>query len=137
MSDLMKAMFDRTIPALEKSLDLSWRRNEAITSNVANAETPGYRAVDMNFAGELERAFQAGAPSQLKKTDSKHMDVMSNGKAFVTEDLSGATRPDGNNVDIDVQMGKMVYNQGKYSMGASLIRKKLHMMRTAIRFAAR
>jgi flagellar basal-body rod protein FlgB len=137
MADLMKAVFDRSIPALEKSLDLAWRRNEAISSNVANAETPGYRAVDLNFAGELERAFEAGGPGQIKKTDAKHMDLVSEGKSFLTPDLSGATRADGNNVDIDAQMGKMVYNQGKYSMGASLIRKKLQMMRTAIRYAAR
>ncbi len=134
---LIDKLFDRTVPGLEKALDLNWRRNEAITSNIANAETPQYRAVDVDFAGELERAFQSKNQSALKKTDSKHMDLMSNGSARLVADLSGATKGDGNNVDLDTQMGRLVYNSGKYSIAASMVRKKLRMLRTAVQQAMR
>ena len=113
---LIDKLFDRTVPGLEKALDLNWRRNEAITSNIANAETPQYRATDVQFAGELERAFQGQANTSIRKTNTKHMDVQSGESARLVADLSGATKGDGNNVDIDIQMGKLVYNSGKYSM---------------------
>lgn len=138
MADFMDAFFDRTVPGLQKTLDLTWRRNQAITSNVANAETPQYRAVDLNFAGELERAFRQGqSTSPVVRTDSQHMDLSKNQSAHVVADLSGVTRADGNNVDIDVQMGKLVYNSERYSTAANLVRKKLQMMRTAIRESLR
>ena len=138
MSDnnLINRLFDQTLPGLEKTLDLRWRRNQALTSNIANAETPQYRAVDLNFAGELDKAFHAG-DSSLKRTNEKHLDLASNSQSHLVGDYSGATKADGNNVDLDIQMGKLSLNAGKYSIATSLVRKKLQMMRQAIRFAMR
>lgn len=124
---------DRTLPGVTRMLDLTWRRGEAIASNVANAETPGYRAVDLNFAGELNRAFDASKANGFYRTNSKHMDVMDSGNAYLAADYSGATKPDGNNVDIDLQMGKLAYNSGKYSTAASIVRKQLSLLKNAIR----
>ena len=129
-------MLDRSIPGLQKALDLAWKRNEAIASNIANAETPMYRAVDVNFAGELERAFN-NSTSKLQKTDAKHLDLSSETQSHLVEDYSGATKPDGNNVDIDIQMGKLSYNRGSYSIAAQLVRKKLQMIRQAIQYGLR
>jgi len=130
-------IFDRSIPALTQGLDLFWKRNQAITSNISNAETPAYRAVDVNFAGQLEKAFEGQSSREMIKTNSKHMDIASNQGAHLVEDFSGATKADGNNVDIDIQMGKLIMNSGQYSQGTNLVRKKLHMLRTAIREAMR
>ena len=136
MKPILNSVMDKTIPALEKAMDLTWRRNEVISSNVANAETPQYRAIDLNFAGELEKAFQNNS-GPITKTDPKHMDLEQDDMAHITPDLSGVTKPDGNNVDIDIQMGQLSYNSGKYSSAARLLRKKLGMLRFAIREAAR
>ena len=135
MSSIDK-LFDNTVPALQKAMDLTWRRNEALVSNIANIETPMYRATDLDFGGELDRAFKMNN-MQLKMTHSKHVDVGGPKGAHLVADLSGATRGDGTNVDIDIQMGKMVVNRGKYSASAALVRKKLHMLRMAIRMANR
>lgn len=137
MSNLVDKVFDKSVPAITKVMDLALKRNEAITSNIANAETPGYRAVDVDFGGELERAFQSNPDTGIKKTHTRHMDLETNGTSRYVEDYSGATRADGNNVDLDIQMGKLVLNSGKFSSGASMIRKKLQMMRQAIRQAMR
>ncbi len=137
MTNFVDKLFDRTVPGITHSLDLYLKRNEAITSNIANAETPMYRAVDVDFAGELERAFDPSSSSALKKTHSKHMDLSGEGTSKFVEDYSGATRADGNNVDIDIQMGKLALNSGKYQTGTSLVRKKLQMMRMALRQAMR
>lgn len=128
-------IFDPQIEGLRKSLDLTWRRNEAINSNIANAETPQYRAVDLNFAGELDRAL-LGTQSELKTTNSKHLDLATNELAHLTPDLSGVTKADGNNVDIDIQMGRLAYNSGKYSLSTSVLRKKLQFIYNAIRQTA-
>ena len=137
MAGLIDKIFDKTIPGLSKALDLGWKRNEAIASNIANAETPQYRAIDMDFAGELNKAFQ-DQTSNIMKTNAQHMDIGSvDGTSHYIKDLSGATKPDGHNVDIDLQMGRLAYNSGKYTMAASIMRKKLQLIKVAIREAGR
>jgi len=131
-------LFDRSVPGLNKAMDLAWKRNEALVSNVTNAETPQYRAVDVNFGNELDKAFNLKRDaSMLQKTDSQHLDVSNASKSHLVADNQGATRADGNNVDLDMQMAKLAYNNGKYSIAAGLVRKKLRMMRMAIRYAMR
>jgi flagellar basal-body rod protein FlgB len=134
---MLSKIFDKTYPGLEKALDLHWKRNEAISSNIANAETPMYRAVDVDFAKELERAFGDKSSSNLMKTSSRHMELSSNSGSRFVPDLSGQTKADGNNVDLDIQMGKLAYNSGKYSIAANLVRKKLQILRDTIREAMR
>ena len=133
---ILDKMFDRTVPGIQKALDLYWKRNEAITSNLANSETPGFRASDVSFGSELEKAFE-GHGAELQKTNESHMDLNSKGTSHLVADLSGATRADGNNVDLDVQMGRLMLNTGKYEVAAGAIRKKLRMVRMAIQFAQR
>ena len=131
-------IFDSTMQGLKNSLDLKLRRNEALTSNVANAETPGYRAVDVNFSTELERAFggnQGG--SDVALTNKKHLNTISDSGAHMIPDVSGVTRGDGNNVDLDIQMGKLAYNSGQYSTDSMLLRRKFQALKTAIREGGR
>lgn len=131
MAGIVDKIFDNTLPGLSKAMDLTWRRNQAITSNIANAETPQYRAVDVNFERELETAF--GNPGKdLKKTDARHMDASGTQQAHLMSDNTGATKADGNNVDIDIQMGKLAYNSGQYSIATNLMRKKLGVLRRLI-----
>ena len=128
-------IFDSQMDGLQKTLELTWRRNEAINSNIANAETPQYRAVDLNFSGELDRAM-LGTGAEVKKTDSKHLDLSTNELAHLSADFSGVTKPDGNNVDLDIQMGRLSYNSGKYSLASSVLRKKFQVLYNAIRQTA-
>jgi flagellar basal-body rod protein FlgB len=132
---LLDGIFKDSLPGLEKALDLSFRRNQAIGSNIANAETPGYRAADLSFGNELKKAFGQSA-QPLKMTNSKHIDLSTNSGAHLVADLSGATKPDGNNVDLDIQMGQLAFNRGRYSQAASMVRKKFSMLANAIRTVA-
>lgn len=133
MKSFLDSLTDTTSRGLEKTLDLRYRRNEAISSNIANAETPGYRARTLEFAGELERAFGAHT-SEIAKSNPKHIDLQSkSNSAHLVEDKSGLTRPDGNNVDIDLQMGELASNSGKYSSAIRMLRKKIGLLRFAIR----
>lgn len=131
-------LFDTTMIGLQKAMDLTWKRNQAIASNIANAETPQYRAIDFNFGKELEKAFKLNDLENnnipLKKTNSHHLNIENLNSAHFVYDDSGLTKPDGNNVDIDIQMGKLITNSGNYSQAAQLITKKLLILRNAIRF---
>jgi len=132
---IIDKMFNQETPGFEKAMDLTWRRGQAIISNVANAETPRYRAVDLDFGSELKQAFQA-QESDLKTTSENHFDTVSNNASHLTADLSGATKADGNNVDIDVQMGKLHRNQAQYMQAATILRQQLRIIMSAIRGAS-
>lgn len=132
MKSFIDSMFGASARGLERALDLTWRRNQAITSNIANAETPGYEAVDLDFGHELEAAFGA-TTKELKKTHSLHLDTSDRGASRIIRDWSGATKGDGNNVDIDIQMGRLAYNSSRYALAANLMRKELMTISAAIR----
>jgi flagellar basal-body rod protein FlgB len=121
-----------TIQGLERLLDLSWRRGQAINANIANAETPQYRAVDLDFGRELDEAFGTKS-SALEKTSPLHQDVGGSSNAKLISDLSGATKMDGNNVDLDLQMGRLAYNTLTYTRAAALTQKKLGGLSEKIR----
>lgn len=131
MAGVIDKLFNRTTAGLERHMDLAVRRHEAITSNIANAETPQYRASDLNFERELEAAF-GKVSGELKKTDPRHIDEIGSQPAHLAPDLSGATKADGNNVDIDIQMGKLAYNSGQFTMTSNMMRKKLAFIKRII-----
>lgn len=131
MAGFVDKMFDSTMPGLTRALDLTWRRHQAITSNIANAETPQYRAVDLNFERELQAAF-GNDSNTMKVTNTKHLDEAGSQPAHLVQDFTGATKADGNNVDIDIQMGKLAQNSAQYSIAANLMRKKFGILRRLI-----
>ncbi len=132
---MFSGLFSENLPGLQKAMDLTFRRNQAISSNIANAETPGYRAVDLHFGQELDKAFGA-SKEVLQKTNPLHMDTSSNSGSHLIQDLSGPTKPDGNNVDLDVQMGQLAFNRSRYAQAASMVRKQFSMLSNAIRQVA-
>ena len=71
------------------------------------------------------------------KTDSKHLDISWDASSHTVPDESGVTKPDGNNVDLDLQMGRLAQNSGDYTNAARLIKRQLGLIRTAIRTGER
>ena len=135
-SEFISRLWDKTSNGLERALDVMWARNQAIVSNITNAETPQYRAVDYNFAGELDRAFERQS-TNVQKTDPRHLDTTDHTAAHFIPDYSGATRADGNNVDIDAQMAKLAFNSERYSSAAGLMGRKLATIKRAIQEGGR
>lgn len=130
---ILDSLFDRTVSGLTKAMDLSWRKNEALVSNIANAETPQYRAVNLDFGSELNRAFGDASREDLVRTDTQHLDLTNKGNSQLVADYRGATKADGNNVDIDLQMSSLAQNSGDYANAAQLIRRQIGLVRSAIR----
>ena len=121
-------LWDVNFQGIEKSLELNFKRHALLTSNVANSETPGYKARELDFAGTLERAF-GETNTELKKTDAKHMDLTLMEGEHITMDRSGALGADGNNVDLDITMGKISANGRAYENAANMLSQKFRMMR--------
>ena len=98
---------------LDKAADASWLRNDAISNNIANADTPGYKRQDVNFETQLAKALRS---SRYTSMDAKVADVKMNRLNPITyTDYSGYSyRIDGNNVDPDTEGVYLAKNQVVY-----------------------
>lgn len=126
-------LFNNTFDLLEKSMDLQFRRHTLLSGNVANSETPNYRARDLDFANELQKAVGHGSEDELQKTNALHMDSTELSQAHAVFDNSGAMGGDGNNVDLDVSMAKIADNSRGYSNATSWLGVQLRLLKTAAR----
>ncbi len=134
----MKGIFDTHLALLHKSLDFRGRRNVLLASNVANVETPGYKAKDLVFEKSLGKAMKASIPGPLNVTNARHMD----GRNIlplhlVKPEMIRTSNPvgniDGNSVDLEREMVKLGENQVVYQALAQMISHKFSQLRTAIR----
>ena len=135
----MKLFNEKSLLLGEKVLDLTFKRHGILASNAANSETPGFRAKDLDFAGELESIWasdlHAGSAERLRRTNALHMDLGFGpfNKASVVNDNTGTVGSDGNNVDLDINMGKISTNSGRYNNAISLLTVKLKMLKGAMK----
>jgi flagellar basal-body rod protein FlgB len=127
---------DKTLQALTASLKFRQLRQELHASNIANAETPGYKAKKLDFEEALARALDVDDQLAMKSSDSRHFDVgggsFNNLQPEVYEDSNGIVSPDGNNVDRDQEMAEMAENKIMYDATVQLINKKLGLLKYAI-----
>ena len=127
---------DKTTRALAASLKFRQMRQELIASNIANAETPGYKAKKIDFEEALARALDTDEQQTLKTTDSKHFNVGGGGfknlEPEIYEESGGIVSPDGNTVDRDQEMADMAENKIMYDASVQLLNKKLGLMKYAV-----
>ncbi len=101
------------VDVLDKAADASWKRNEAISNNIANVDTPGYKRQDVSFEEELKHALKANKyvslDDKIADVDLKHIE----GRIY-TDSANFSYRLDGNNVDIDNENVELASNQIKY-----------------------
>ena len=116
-------LFDAVSEGLSRALTFHQKRHEILASNVANVETPGYRARDLEFKDALASAFEAGGDDETAPTISE---------ARLIDRPSGSTRPDGNTVDIDMEMARLAYNRSSYTTYAEILARRLGGLRRAI-----
>tara|TARA_B100000315_G_scaffold43510_1_gene38418 strand:+ start:10469 stop:10894 length:426 start_codon:yes stop_codon:yes gene_type:complete len=126
---------DKTPKLLKKTLDLHLQKNSVISSNIANADTPGYKAVDLKFDEQLRTAIGSGNQIKMKATQERHFtsDVkqIDKVKPSVSEE-SDPARPDGNNVKIEKEMSKLVETQLMYNSIVQAMTKRGGILRYAV-----
>jgi len=131
-------MFDSMFSGLDKigrGLDASWAKNEVISSNIANIDTPGYKRKKAVFGDLLSSEIEASG--KLRTTKEKHMQIDgSKNGLIVTTDMSTANmRTDENNVNIDTEMSELSKNQIYYNVLSQRATGEINKLRSAIQDA--
>ena len=134
----MTKLFDTRFTLLQKSLDFRSRRNALLGSNIANLETPGYKAKDLVFEKALGQAMRAKPPGPLRVTHPFHMDgrktpqlQMVEPKVITSENPNSSL--DKNSVSLEKEMAKLAENQLTYQTLTQLISFKFRTLKTAIK----
>lgn len=110
---------------LETALEMRVTRQAALAANVANADTPGYRRVDVEFLPALERA-----AASLAGEHPRHLAAPENSGVRVVKGPRG-TRPDGNGVDRDRELVALSRNAGEFGERADVLARVFTLRRIA------
>lgn len=115
---------DPQYQTLRVLLDVSSARHQALASNVANVNTPGYQRFDTSptFQQELQRAIQSEDVNKLN-TFTPQIQMDKN---------SPSLRKDGNNVNLEREMVELTKNSTQYEVSTALLAKRYQMLRLAI-----
>lgn len=106
-------MIDRLTDSLEQYMNLVSLRQKLVASNIANADTPGYKTQDLDFQASFRSAMDGGTPETLQ--------------------VSGLnTKNDGNNVDLDREARLLAENAMRFNVATSLMRTSLNQVKEAI-----
>jgi len=127
---------DKTLKALTTALNFREMRQELISTNVANANTPGFKAKKMDFEEALARALDVDGQMQMGVTDERHHNVGNGGfnnlEPEIYDDPNGVVSENGNTVDVEAEKAKMAENKLMYDTLVQLINKKMGLMKYAI-----
>jgi flagellar basal-body rod protein FlgB len=111
-------------------LDYAAKNQKVITSNLANAETPGYRAQELPF----EDVFQSelAGHSKLQVTDPKHISTKPTLVRKPFDQADDAMGHDGNNVDLDKEMTALAKNVLKFSVVSQMFQQKVRIIELSL-----
>ena len=135
---MLDKMFS-SVNTLQKGLNASWLRNEVISNNIANVDTPGFKASRVRFEDLMASAVEDGADSGtgMEVTNERHIQ---GGQASAFEqvepeiitDETTSVRLDGNNVNIENEMVELAKNSIEYYATVSKINSEFRKLNTAI-----
>ena len=127
--------FENLLGVHEQALALQSRRTQLIGSNLANAETPGFKARDIDFKQALVAAQSGGMDrTPLRLTRVAHIQPL--GDAFAADILYRTPNQpslDGNSVETHVEMAKFSENAMRYLTSLRIVNGRLNKLLTAFR----
>lgn len=131
----MELLNGATFQKLQGALEAANTRQQVISNNIANNDTPYFKRSDVSFESLLQQEMNGDMPVlKGKKTDSRHFNIgpiSSVPTAAISQDDSTIMNNNLNNVDIDQEMSLLADNQLRYNSYISLMNEKIEMMRTA------
>ena len=119
------------IRVLDKAADASWLRNEVLSNNLANIDTPGYKRQDVDFESVLKEAL---GMSHFEDMDHKVAGLRHkalSGRLY-TDYSNYSYRIDGNNVDVDNENVMLAENQLRYQGLITSINQEFTNLKTAM-----
>jgi flagellar basal-body rod protein FlgB len=122
-------LFDKSMSNLKRALDYESANQQVLSGNMANVDTPGYKAKTIDFNQVLQQA-EGASSSTLARTNEKHLKG-STGDGSV-DGFSIETR-ENSVIDLDSEMGDMTKNNLLYEANTRLLTKKFLAIRAAIK----
>ena len=131
-----QSLFEGTISNLHKTLNRGSLRHRVLTSNIANIDTPNYKAFEVVMEDARQTGGATSGTMELVRTGPRHL----NGRRQASGDVQIKTstpppfnlRADGNTVDLDRTIGKLAENTILYRTAAQLIKKKFQGLKNVI-----
>ncbi|MGD9174108.1 MAG: flagellar basal body rod protein FlgB [Desulfobacterales bacterium] len=132
-----QTLFEGTISSLQKTLNRGSLRHRVLTSNIANIDTPNYKAFEVVMEDVRQKKDGHSGMLKLVRTGPLHLTGRrqpTDGVKIKASDPPPVNlRADGNTVDLDRTMGKLAENTILYRTAAQLIRKKFQGLKNVIK----
>ena len=131
----MKSMFNSQIGLVSRVMDMQLQRQNVITSNLANVETPNYKPRELTFEKELQSALGLDARGEMTRTESAHMPTVFRPDSFGPEwDMAVKPRVvhGEDRVNIDKEMAKHAKNQLQYTALTQVMAKSFEGLNNII-----
>ncbi len=130
-------LFDGTMALLQRTLNLRSAQHQALSANIANADTPRYRSFEVAVEEELRKLRPDGHRLEMARPQAEPRPLPAAQRADRVQLRPAAVpafslRADGNTVDIDRAMGDLAENTLKYKTSAQLLSGKLKTLRNVI-----
>ena len=127
---------------VQKSLDAAALQHKAISNNLANVDTPGFKRSEVAFREKLKKAIDEKSAAEteldLKRTDKGHFELhpaepLASIQPELIQQNQTSLRNDQNNVDIDLEMAKLAQNTVVYQTLAQITQSQFAEIKSAIR----
>ncbi len=129
----MSISLDDAFGIHEKAVKFRAQRTEVLATNIANADTPGYKARDFDFAQALQQAMQGQNPGTLERTDPRHIAPAGHYDYELRYHTPLQPAVDGNTVDIHIEKAKFSENAVQYMTSLHFLNSKISGLVKAIR----
>ena len=124
-------IFDSAFSTVRKSLDLRMKQHGLSTTNLANQDTPEFKAKRIDFKSAFDRVLLEDASAEMKLTDARHINALPEGNATLETLEAPAWAEDGNSVNREEEMAVMVSNNLVYNASVEALSRKLAMLKYA------
>jgi flagellar basal-body rod protein FlgB len=111
---LISLVIDSLTSSLQTYMDLVSMRQKLVSSNIANADTPGYKTQDLDFQASFQSMLDGGGARQSGVTGL-------------------ATKNDGNNVDLDREARLLAENSMRFNVASTLMKSSIQQVKEAIK----
>lgn len=124
------SIFGNSMGMMEKSLDYLWAKQGVTSTNLANVDTPGYKAKYLSFEETFQNKLKAAAGTGSKMQISR---AIGSASSSLSESANESARLDGNNVNADVEMVELTRTALQYQYGLNSVNSDISRLRSVIK----